>query len=36
MDLLPYLDQWQFRPAKLDGVPTEVEVLLFVPSSTPQ
>ncbi|MDR3719828.1 MAG: hypothetical protein P4K98_13600 [Bryobacteraceae bacterium] len=35
MDLLPYLDQWQFRPAKLDGVPTEVEVLLFVPSSAP-
>jgi hypothetical protein len=36
MELLPYLEQWQFRPAKLDGVPTEVEVLLFVPSSTPQ
>lgn len=30
--LLPYLEQWQFRPAKVDGAPAEVEVLLFVPS----
>jgi hypothetical protein len=32
-ELLPYLEQWQFRPAKVDGVPGEVEVLLLVPSS---
>lgn|GEM_PF-2483683 len=32
-ELLPYLEQWRFRPAKLDGVATEVDVLLFVPST---
>jgi hypothetical protein len=32
-ELLPYLEQWQFRPAKVDGVPGEVEVLLLVPPS---
>jgi hypothetical protein len=31
-ELLPYLERWQFRPAKVDGAPAEVEVLLFVPS----
>jgi hypothetical protein len=31
LELLPYLEQWQFRPAKVEGVPTEVEVLLLVP-----
>ena len=31
-DLLPYLSQWQFRPAKLDGVAADVEILLFIPS----
>ncbi len=36
LELLPYLEQWQFRPAKLDRVPVEVEVLLLVPSSEPQ
>jgi len=25
--------KWQFRPAKVDGVPGEVEVLLLVPPS---
>ena len=29
-ELLPYLEQWQFRPAKVDGAPAEVEVLLLV------
>ena len=33
LELLPYLEQWQFRPAKLDRVPVEVEILLLVPSS---
>jgi hypothetical protein len=32
-ELLPYLEQWQFRAAKVDGVPGEVEVLLLVPPS---
>jgi hypothetical protein len=36
LELLPYLEQWQFRPAKVDGVPTEVEVLLLVPPITRQ
>jgi hypothetical protein len=36
VELLPYLEQWQFRPAKVDGVPTEVEVLLLVPSANRQ
>jgi hypothetical protein len=31
-ELLPYLEKWQFRPAKVDGVAAEVEVLLSVPS----
>jgi len=35
-DLLPYLEQWQFRPARVDGVSTEVEVLLLVPPFTHQ
>jgi hypothetical protein len=30
-ELLPYLEQWQFRPAKVDGVPGDVEVLLLIP-----
>lgn len=30
-ELLPYLEQWQFRPVKVAGVPAEVEVLLLVP-----
>lgn len=30
-ELLPYLEQWQFRPVKLDGTPTEVEILLLIP-----
>lgn len=36
MELLPYLEQWQFRPAKLDRVPVEVEILLLVPSPVAQ
>jgi hypothetical protein len=36
LELLPYLEQWQFRPAKVDGVPTEVEILLLVPPITRQ
>lgn len=31
-ELLSYLERWQFRPAKVDGAPAEVEILLFVPS----
>lgn len=30
-ELLQYLEQWQFRPATVDGVPGDVEVLLLVP-----
>lgn len=30
-ELLPYLEQWQFRPARVDGVAAEVEILLLVP-----
>lgn len=30
-ELLQYLEQWQFRPAKVDGVPGDVEVLLLIP-----
>jgi hypothetical protein len=36
LELLPYLEHWQFRPAKVDGVPTEVEILLLVPPITRQ
>ena len=31
--LLGALEQWEFRPASKDGVPTEVEVLLCIPNS---
>lgn len=30
--VLKALDQWQFRPATLNGTPTEVEVLLIIPN----
>ena len=33
-ELLPYLEQWQFRPARWDGAFAEVEVVLFVPAAT--
>lgn len=33
-DLLPYLEQWQFRPVKVDGTPTQVQVLLLAPAFT--
>jgi hypothetical protein len=33
-DLLPYIEQWQFRPAKWDGANAEVEVVLLVPASS--
>jgi hypothetical protein len=32
-ELLPYLEQWLFRPAKWDGAFAEVEVVLLVPAS---
>ena len=30
--LMPYLKQWEFRPATRDGAPVEVEILLIVPA----
>jgi hypothetical protein len=30
--VLKALEDWQFRPATLNGTPTEVEVLLFIPN----
>lgn len=33
-DLLPYIEQWRFRPAKWDGAFAEVDVVLLVPAST--
>jgi len=30
--LLSSLKQWAFRPASRDGVPSEVEILLIIPS----
>jgi hypothetical protein len=30
-ELLAYLDKWEFRPARRDSVPADVEVLLIVP-----
>jgi hypothetical protein len=30
-ELLPYLEQWEFRPAERDGVAAEIEVLLIIP-----
>lgn len=36
MALMPFLERWQFRPAKLDGVPVEVEILLLIPLSSGQ
>jgi hypothetical protein len=33
-DLLPYLQRWRFRPARLDGAPVTVEILLLVPGSS--
>ena len=32
-ELLPYIEQWQFRPAKWDGAFAEVDVVLLVPAS---
>lgn len=32
-ELLPYIEQWQFRPAKWDGASAEVQVVLLVPAS---
>ncbi|MGO9242190.1 MAG: hypothetical protein ACLQBJ_15420 [Bryobacteraceae bacterium] len=32
-ELLPYIEQWQFRPAKWDGASAEVDVVLLVPAS---
>lgn len=32
--VIPLLDQWQFRPAMRDGQPVEVEVLLAIPPRT--
>ena len=31
-DLLPFLEKWEFRPARRDGVPADVDILLIVPS----
>jgi hypothetical protein len=33
-ELLPYIEQWLFRPAKWDGAFAEVDVVLLVPAST--
>ena len=30
-ELLPYLEQWRFRPVQVDGTPAEVEILLLIP-----
>ena len=32
--LVPSLRQWEFRPAKRDGQPIAVEVLLIIPGET--
>jgi hypothetical protein len=31
--LIPFLKNWEFRPATRDGRPVEVELLLVVPSA---
>jgi hypothetical protein len=33
-ELLPYLEQWEFRPAKRDGIAAEIEILLIIPPET--
>jgi hypothetical protein len=33
-ELLPYLEQWEFRPAERDGVAAEIEVMLIIPPET--
>jgi hypothetical protein len=33
-EMLPYLEQWEFRPAQRDGAAAEVEVLLIIPPET--
>jgi hypothetical protein len=32
LELLPYLEQWEFRAAQHDGVAAEIEVLLIIPA----
>jgi hypothetical protein len=33
-ELLPYLEQWEFRPAERDGIAAEIEILLIIPPET--
>jgi hypothetical protein len=33
-ELLPYLEQWEFRAAQRDGVAADVEVLFIIPAET--